>query len=273
MPFKSGPHVQPPTSLARRHFMNIAAAGAGRLSAIAISTSLIAAKSADAMGLFPRDDPRDDRGHHCFGRGTLILTPDGEIPIENLSVGDLVMTMRGLLPVRWIGRKTMEKSASASWHPTVLPVRVSRFSIDEQTPHRDLYLSPTHSLLLEGFLIPVKHLINGSSIAVDKEAREVATIEYFCIKLDTHEVVFAEGVAAETFQYRGGLINWDNLPEYDALYGGERQLMTPFEPHCEYKGGRAELRALLRLAASRFVDMRDPIQIAYGHIAARAMAS
>jgi hypothetical protein len=39
-----------------------------------------------------------------------------------------------------------------------------------------------------------------------------------------------------------------------------------------YSGGRAELRALLRLTASRFIDMRDPIQIAYARIATRAMS-
>ena len=43
--------------------------------------------------------------------------------------------------------------------------------------------------------------------------------------------------------------------------------MPAFAPLCYYKGGRAEVRALLRLAASR---VRDPIQVAYARIAARA---
>jgi hypothetical protein len=38
------------------------------------------------------------------------------------------------------------------------------------------------------------------------------------------------------------------------------------------KGAGAELLALLRLAASRFVDLRDPTQIAYAQIATRAMS-
>jgi hypothetical protein len=48
--------------------------------------------------------------------------------------------------------------------------------------------------------------------------------------------------------------------------------MPAVAPHCRYQGGRAELRALLRLAASNFVDLRDPIQIAYARIATRAMS-
>lgn len=42
----------------------------------------------------------------CFACGTLIATPDGERPVETLAIGDLVTTMNGTAPVRWIGRKT-----------------------------------------------------------------------------------------------------------------------------------------------------------------------
>jgi len=149
---------------------------------------------------------------------------------------------------------------------------VSRFAIDDQTPQRDLYLSQEHCLLIDGVLIPVKHLVNGRSIAFDDNAKMSETIEYFGVELDTHEVIFAEGTAAETFQYAGGQIVWDNLGDYQELYGSEHEVMPAFAPICRYNGGRAQVRGLLRLAASRFVDVRDPIQIAYDRIAARAMA-
>lgn len=267
----------PPASLARRHFMGIVAAGAGRLSTIAISSALLASKSADAMGIFPRDDwhhdhDHRDHDHNCFGRGTLILTAHGEVPIEDLAIGELVMTTNGALPVRWVGRRTIRRNASASWHPSVMPIRVSCFAIDDRTPQRDLYLSQGHCLLIHGVLIPVKHLVNERSIAFDDDAKTSETIEYFCVELDTHQVIFAEGMAAETFRYWGGQIAWDNLDDYQDLYGREHKLMPAFAPICRYKGGRAEVRALLRLAASRFVDMRDPIQIAYARIATRAMS-
>jgi hypothetical protein len=267
-----------PASLARRHFMGIVAAGAGRLSTIAISSALLAStsKSADAMGIF-RDDwqhDHDHRGHdhNCFGRGTLILTAHGEVPIEDLAIGELVMTTSGALPVRWVGRRTIRRNASASWHPSVMPIRVSRFAIDDQTPQRDLYLSQGHCLLIDGVLIPVKHLVNEGSIAFDDDAKTSETIEYFCVELDTHQVIFAEGMAAETFRYWGGQIPWDNIEDYQDLYGKGHELMSPFAPIFRYSGGRAEVRALLRLAASRFVDMRDPIQIAYARIATRSMS-
>jgi len=145
---------------------------------------------------------------------------------------------------------------------------VSRFAIDDQTPQRDLYLSQGHCLLIDGVLIPVTHLVNGR-IAFDDDAKMSETIEYFGVELDTHEVIFAEGTAAETFQYAGGQIVWDDLGDYQHLYGSEHEVMPACAPICRYNGGRAEVRGLLRLAASRFVDVRDPIQIAYDRIAAR----
>jgi hypothetical protein len=257
--------------------MRITAAGAARLSSIVIAGSLLTGKSADALGILPPGDPNrggDDHGGrpNCFGRGTLILTANGEVPVEELAVGELAITTRGASRIKWVGRTTLRRNVSGSWHPSVLPIRVARFALDDQTPRRDLYLSGEHCLFIDGVLIPVKHLVNECSIAVDRNANTSEVIEYFCIELDSHQVIFAEGAAAETFQYCGGQIAWDNLRDYQDLYGCEHAVMPAFAPHCRYEGGRAETRALLRLAASRFVELRDPLQLAYARIASRAMS-
>jgi hypothetical protein len=200
------------------------------------------------------------------------MTARGEVPVEDLAIGELVETTSGVLPVKWLGRRTIRKAASASWHPSLLPVKVSRFAIDDQTPRRDLYLSQTHSILIDGFFVPVEYLVNERSIALDLDTNASDTIEYFTVELESHQVIFAEGLSAETFRYCGGEIAWDNLGDYQELYGHEHELMAAFAPRCRYKGGREEVRALVRLAASHVVDMRDPIQIAYARIAARAMS-
>jgi hypothetical protein len=119
--------------------------------------------------------------------------------------------------------------------------------------------------------MPSIHLVNGRSIAFDYNAEISETIEYFCVELNNHQVIFAEGTAAESFRYTGGQIAF-NLADYQNLYGSEHKVMPAVAPICRYNGGRAEVRGLLRLAASGFVDVRDPIQIAYERIAARAMA-
>ena len=46
--------------------------------------------------------------------------------------------------------------------------------------------------------------------------------------------------------------------------------MPPYAPVLRYSTARAHLEALLRLGVSQVVDVRDPIQVAYDDIAARA---
>ena len=83
-------------------------------------------------------------------------------------------------------------------HPNprhVWPVRVAAGAFGESTPHRALYLSPDHAVFVNGVLIPVKHLINDTTIAWAPEP----VVSYFHIELPRHEVVLAEGLPVETY--------------------------------------------------------------------------
>jgi len=259
-------------SLARRHFLGVSAAVAGRIAAGG-TVGLLASgsKPARANGWnWKRDRDRDDGNHHCFLAGTRILTPGGEVPVEKLTIGDHVSTLNGPHPVKWIGRRSFKKAASSSWHKSIAPIWVARFSLHDQYPHRDLYLSPRHSLFVDGFLIPVERLVNDRSVMQARiDDREI--IEYFHIELETHEVIFAEGAPAETLLVAEDREVFANFAEYERLYGSERRpAMKPFAPIFDYYGGRAELKGLLRLALSPIVDLRDPVQRAHYRIAARA---
>lgn len=262
----------------RRRFLEISAGLAGRVAASgAVSLPILASISKRA-----RAGDRDDRGehyhhdgrgkhhhYHCFLRGTRILTPGGEIPVEDLTIGALVETLNGPLPVKWIGRQSFRKD-SPFWHWSVAPIRVARFALSDQYPRRDLYLSPGHSLFIDGFLIPVEWLVNGRSIAL-AAMDDLKVIDYFHIELETHEVVFAEGAPAETLVITNDREDFANFVEYERLYGGDgRPAMKPFAPILKYNGGRGELERLLRLALSPVIDIRDPIQRARARIAARA---
>ena len=157
------------------------------------------------------------------------------------------------------------------------PVRISRFALDAQTPHRDLYLSPNHAIYVDGVLIPAIYLVNGTSI-VQAMPEGVEEIEYFHIEIETHEVIFAEGAAAETLlvvkdrEAFADLIRekFDNFAERKQLYSHDALPMTPCAPRVCYNGRRSELKALLRRAVSPVVDIRDPIQLIHDRIKARA---
>jgi Hint domain len=260
--------------LARRHFLAVSAAVAARIAAVgAVGLPILASGSKPAKADHDHDEhDHDEHEHHhphCFLIGTRILTPCGEVPVEELTIGALVETLNGPLPIKWIGRHRFRKVASSSWHSSVAPIRVARFALHDQYPHRDLYLSPGHSLFFDGVLIPVKLLVNDRSV-VPAKMDDCEVIEYFQIELETHEAVFAEGAPAETLltTNREGFANF---VEYERLYGSEeRPARKPFAPVIFGYGGRAELQGLLRLALSPIVDVRDPVQRARARIETRA---
>jgi len=259
----------------RRRFLEISVGLAGKVAATgAVSLPILASMSrrANANGWRGWGDLPSPGGGgspgHCFLRGTCILTPGGEIPVEDLRIGALVETLGGPLPVKWIGRQRFRKD-SRSWHWSMAPIRVARFALSDQYPRRDLYLSPSHSLFIDGFFIPVEMLVNGRSIApAMMNDRDV--IDYFHIELETHEVIFAEGAPAETLLVTGDREGFSNFVEYERLYGAdERRAMKPFAPILKYTGARGELERLLRLAVSPVIDIRDPVLRARNRIAAR----
>ena len=134
----------------------------------------------------------------CFTRGTLIKTDQSERPIEDLAAGDLVLTMdHGYQPIRWIG--SSKRAATGDLAPIL--IRKSALGND-----RDLRVSPQQRMLLQGWqaemlfgelevLATAKSLLNDHSIIRD----EGGEVEYFHMLFDTHEIIFAEGCASESF--------------------------------------------------------------------------
>ncbi len=101
----------------------------------------------------------------CYCRGTLILTADGEVPVEELAIGDEVVTIlgRAVRPIKWIGRRSYGGFASrAEADPAGL--RHRRGALADGVPRRDLWVSPNHALYLEGVLIEARDLVNGASV-------------------------------------------------------------------------------------------------------------
>lgn len=142
--------------------------------------------------------PVSDFGPPCFTRGTKISTLSGEVPVEDLTVGDMVETLdHGLQPIRWIG--CSQTNARGDHAPVVFKPGAIGNEVE-------LKVSPQHRILVHGWqaelyfgeaevLIPAKHLLNGLDI-VQEPANKV---EYFHILFDRHEVVTANGVLSESF--------------------------------------------------------------------------
>jgi hypothetical protein len=151
----------------------------------------------------------------CYRSGTRILTDRGEVAVEILRVGDRVRTVLGgtAAPIVWIGRRDVD-CACHSKPNQVWPVRVAAGAFGPERPHTDLFLSPDHAVYVEGVLIPVQYLINGSTIA----RVPVARVTYHHIELGEHDVLLAEGLPAESFLDMRDGTNYANRPGPVLLY-------------------------------------------------------
>lgn len=142
----------------------------------------------------------------CFARGTKIITSRGNVPIEDIAVGDLVLTKdRGLRAVTWIGSIRL-RDKDLRRRPQMRPVRIKAGSLSQDNPTTDLIVSPQHRIILRSnavmeifgcdeVLVRAKHLIGMDGV---DHANDIEEIEYFHFLCDRHEIVFANYAATES---------------------------------------------------------------------------
>jgi Hint domain len=202
----------------------------------------------------------DHGGPACYLKGTHIRTPLGERKIEDLRSGDLVITLGGRAkPIEWIGGRRYERRPGQSWGAAVRPVRVGRDALGPDVPHADLFLSQEHCLSFDGGLIRVADLLNGTSICRDPRS-EFTEIEYLHIRLGAHDVIYAEGAAAETLWLNpisvekcGDLLGYERLFRASA---DERPCAPLYSKVA--RGRQGQLLSHLRSAVSPWFDRRTP---------------
>jgi hypothetical protein len=134
----------------------------------------------------------------CFVAGTRIRTPGGEVPVETLLPGDLVLTQdEGAQPLRWIGRRRVAARGDFA------PIRIAANTFGT---HRDLLLSPLHRVLIRDSLAELlfgerEVLVAARDLVNDRSVRRIegGEVEYVHILFDRHQVVFSEGLPTESF--------------------------------------------------------------------------
>lgn len=134
----------------------------------------------------------------CFVAGTMILTPSGEVPVEHLRPGDLVVTQDdGPQPLRWIGRRRVAAEGNFA------PIRIRAGTFGD---HRDLMVSPLHRVLIRDSLAEIlfgepEVLVAARDLVNDLSVRSVpgGEVDYVHLLFDRHQVVFSEGLPTESF--------------------------------------------------------------------------
>ncbi len=157
----------------------------------------------------------------CFMGGTLIATPKGERRVEDLCIGDFVMTSGGrAVPVKWLGVQRVTPAAvNLALDEKRAPVRIRAGALGN---HSDLYVSADHGMIVEGLVINASALVNGDSIAFVPVAELPEGFTCYHVETEDHDVILANGAPAETFIDYAGREAFDNYAEYVALCGCER---------------------------------------------------
>ncbi|MDE8348049.1 MAG: Hint domain-containing protein [Acidocella sp.] len=128
----------------------------------------------------------------CFKRGTRLLTPNGYKPVEAFKPNDPIITLNGVRRrVCWVGWRTLDLGGK----PAASPVRFAAGALGPGVPARPVYLSPLHAVYLQGVLVPACHLVNGATITETPQA----AVTYYHIELDRHDLLLADGMAAESY--------------------------------------------------------------------------
>jgi len=134
----------------------------------------------------------------CFVAGTMILTDKGDVPVERLKVGQMVMTRDdGLQPIRWIGQRTLPAEGRMA------PVRIAQNALGQ---HGCVMVSPLHRILVRNehaelmfgtneVLAAARDLIDGNLV----RQVEGGQVHYVHLLFDRHQVLWSDGLQSESF--------------------------------------------------------------------------
>ncbi|WP_323769905.1 Hint domain-containing protein [Antarctobacter sp.] len=156
----------------------------------------------------------------CFLAGTAITTPDGSCAVEDLQIGQPILTADGrVVPVRWTGRQIIHRTFSSS---KAQPVRIRAGALGNGLPHSDLTVTADHGMILDGVVINASALVNGTTISFVPLAELEDRVTVYHVETEGHEIILANGAPSETFiDYRDRRA-FDNHQDYVDLYGAER---------------------------------------------------
>lgn len=150
----------------------------------------------------------------CYCKGTLILTNQGYIKIEDIKKNDLVIregliTPSGTLernvmavPVIWISSFKLKNLNSKS-----RPICITKNAFGEHYPCEDLYISPGHKIFInDKLLLEANDIINGKTIYQDNECESV---QYYHLECEEHSAIYANCILSESYIWRKDIFDGD----------------------------------------------------------------
>lgn len=160
----------------------------------------------------------------CFVTGTLIETPAGDVPVEDININDYVLTCHnGPQRVRAILVRDLDLTSGPD---RFKPIAFEADAFAPGCPSQRLCVSPQHRMLVTGtagqpVLVPAKALVGRKGVRVMRGKRKVT---YHHLVFSRHEIIRANGALTESF-YPGPMavhgIPDDTMGELGAIFGAD----------------------------------------------------
>ncbi|MCG4255458.1 Hint domain-containing protein [Acetobacter senegalensis] len=188
----------------------------------------------------------------CFLSGSMIRTSKGDVAVEDIQIGDQVVTFDWrnnqdvIRPVIWTGKGHCKVRFDLPDDEAGWPVRVIKNAISDGVPYKDMLITAEHCLFFRDRFVPVRMLVNGVSIFYDKS---ITSYDYYHVETEQHSVITADGMLTESYldtgnrssfrqegkiaTLRGAVKNWAD--DAGAPLGVERSFVEPLFRTLEWR--------------------------------------
>lgn len=161
----------------------------------------------------------------CFLAGSMIRTPDGDCAVENIQIGDEVVTFDWknnadrVSPVVWVGKAHVSVRPDLPDDEAGYPVRILKNAVADGVPYKDMLITAEHCLFFENRFVPARMLVNGVSIFYDKSIR---SYDYYHVETEHHSVITADGMLTESYLDTGNRRSFKQNGKVIGLGGATR---------------------------------------------------
>ncbi len=188
----------------------------------------------------------------CFLSGSMIRTSKGDVAVEDIQIGDQVVTFDWrnnqdvIRPVIWTGKGHCKVRFDLPDNEAGWPVRVIKNAISDGVPYKDMLITAEHCLFFRDRFVPVRMLVNGVSIFYDQS---ITSYDYYHVETEQHSVITADGMLTESYldtgnrssfrqegkiaTLRGAVKNWAD--DAGAPLGVERSFVEPLFRTLEWR--------------------------------------
>jgi len=213
-----------------------------------------------------------DHEPNCYLQSTQILTDNGYKKIEEVEIGERVITENhSRRRILWIGRRCCLRGPGGAWTHDVKPVKIALSAFGDKSPNADLFVSQGHRIYLHDMLIRAVDLVNGDTVSI-VNGNDLDQIAYFHLLVEGgHCIIYAQNTPSESLLFDEKAVrrfdNWSSSV-FESLSRSDGVPDTTCAPlfTCNDFGGRARLRSHLRSALSPWIDRRSQSDKARDHL-------